>query len=360
MSRVSERALVDVTPAAAAVRQLWPALQSQWYIACTSRQLRGRPLARSVLGVPLVVFRDRAGVPAALLDRCPHRNVALAEGRVQAGCVVCPYHGWQFDGTGECQAVPGLPLGQASAHPARTVPAYAAAEQQGFVWVFVGDNLPEAEPPRFAHMGEAGYASFGGEAGLLAAALPDALENFLDGTHTHFVHAGLIRREGTRRAVAVTVRRQPDGAEAEYPAAARPSGLIARLFGGGLDRSVGAFRLPCTATLDYWAGAKLKLRLMLHFTPVDAGRVRLFGVGVAQAPAALGRLAEPALVALLRLALRQDAAILAAQAANVARFGGPRYTYTELDVLGPHIQRLLKHGPAPASPPVEAIVHMRL
>ncbi len=347
-----------VTAAAAEVRQAWPALLGQWYIACTRRQLRGRPVARTVLGLPLVVFRAAAGQPAALLDRCPHRNVALAGGRVVNGCVACPYHGWQFDGAGACQAVPGLAEGTASAHPARAVLSYAAVEQQGFVWVYVGDDVPVGGPPLFARVGQAGYASFGGEAGPLTAALPDALENFLDGTHTHFVHAGLIRRAEVRRSVDVSVRRRADGVEAEYPEA--PSGLIARLFGGGIDRAVGAFRLPCTAALDYWAGPRLKLGLTLHFTPVDAHTVRLFGEGVAEAPALLGCVAEPLLVALLRYALRQDAAILAAQATNVARFGGPRYTYTELDVLGPHIRRLLKHGPSAESAPAETIVRMRL
>lgn len=362
MSRPSD----GETDAAAAVRAAWPGLNGHWFIACLGRQLRGRPLARTVLGVPLVVFRAaggraKGGLAAALLDRCPHRNVALAGGRVQGGCVACPYHGWQFDGAGACRAVPGLPPAAASEHPARTVPAYPAVEQQGFVWVYLGDAAPAAGPPRFANLDKAGYAAISGEGGLLAAALPDALENFLDGTHTHFVHAGLIRSDGPRRAVAVTVRRRPDGAEAEYPAAAAPSGLIAQLFGRGLDRTLGIFTLPDTAALEYWAGARLRLRLTLHFTPVDTSHVRLFAVGVAQAPVWLGRLIEPLLVPLLRAALRQDAAILAAQAANVRRFGGPRYTYTELDVLGPHLQRLLRHGPsAEAAPVSETVVQMRL
>ena len=334
-----------LTPEAASVRQAWPALAGHWYIAAATSELGRRPLARTVLGVPLVLFRNAQRQAAALLDRCPHRNVALAAGRVVNGCLACPYHGWQFDAAGECRAVPGLAEGVPSAHPARVVPPFPTVEQQGFVWVYLGDDAPASRPPRLAHLGERGYASFSGAAGLLAAALPDALENFLDGTHTHFVHAGLIRREGRRRDVAVTVRRCANGAEAEYPEA--PRGLIGRLFGGGLDRAVGAFRLPCVAALDYWAGPQLKLGLTLHFTPVDVTHVRLFAVGVAPAPALAGRLGEPLLVAFMRLALRQDAAILAAQAANLARFGGPRYTYTALDVLRPHIQHLLRHGPTP-------------
>ncbi|MCC6192688.1 MAG: aromatic ring-hydroxylating dioxygenase subunit alpha [Anaerolineales bacterium] len=347
-----------LTPTAAAVHQAWPALAGHWYIAATGRELRRRPLARTVLGLPLALFRSAGGRPAALLDRCPHRNVALAGGRLARGCLACPYHGWQFDAAGACRTLPGLPEGAPSAQAARATPAFATLEQQGFVWVYLGDDAPSSGPPAIAHLSERGYTSFSGAAGLLTAALPDALENFLDGLHTHFVHAGLIRREGHRREVTVTVRRTAGGAAAEYPEA--PSGFIARLFGGGLDRAVGAFRLPCVAALDYWAGPRLKLGLTLHFTPVDAAHVRLFAVGVAPAPALGGRLGEPLLVALMRLALRQDAAILAAQAANLARFGGPRYAYTPLDVLRPHIQRLLRHGPSAEGLPAEQRVAMRL
>ena len=66
-------------------------------------------MAVTIQNVPLVVFRGRAGAPAALVDRCPHRNVPLSEGRVTAeGTLECRYHGWQFDQHGACVDVPGL------------------------------------------------------------------------------------------------------------------------------------------------------------------------------------------------------------------------------------------------------------
>lgn len=47
--------------------------------------------------------RDRVCVIAhanrhvAMLDRCPHRDIALSEGIVHGGELVCPGHFWRFD-----------------------------------------------------------------------------------------------------------------------------------------------------------------------------------------------------------------------------------------------------------------------
>ena len=45
----------------------------------------------------------------AMLDECPHKKVALSEGRVTecGGYIQCSYHGWTFDGrSGECVEIP--------------------------------------------------------------------------------------------------------------------------------------------------------------------------------------------------------------------------------------------------------------
>src|SRR5712692_3532513 len=48
-----------------------------WYPVALSRGLKGKPLARTVLGERIAVFRD-AGKLYALPDRCPHRGVPLS------------------------------------------------------------------------------------------------------------------------------------------------------------------------------------------------------------------------------------------------------------------------------------------
>lgn len=58
-----------------------------------------RPWAVTVLGRDLVVWRDKAGEWRVFDDACPHRKVALSEGRIEAdGNLACAYHGWRFDG----------------------------------------------------------------------------------------------------------------------------------------------------------------------------------------------------------------------------------------------------------------------
>ncbi len=78
-----------------------------WYVVARSDEVKRAPLARTLMGIPMVIFRGDDGV-GALVDRCPHRNAPLSAGRVVGATVQCGYHGWRFDPAGRCQEVPGL------------------------------------------------------------------------------------------------------------------------------------------------------------------------------------------------------------------------------------------------------------
>ena len=65
-------------PASSAARVL-----DDWYVAARSDELRRAPLARTLLGLLIALYRGEDGVAGALLDRCPHRNVPLSAGRVE-------------------------------------------------------------------------------------------------------------------------------------------------------------------------------------------------------------------------------------------------------------------------------------
>src|SRR5258706_7300128 len=105
-----------------------------WYVACAAPELDRDPIGRTLLGTPLVLFRGPDGAPSALLDRCAHRNVPLSLGRIVDRRLECRYHGWQYGPDGRCVKIPGL-CGEADREP-RSVPRYAALEQDGFVWVY--------------------------------------------------------------------------------------------------------------------------------------------------------------------------------------------------------------------------------
>ena len=332
----------------------FPRLKTHWSIACQSKQLRTKPLKRLILGVPLVLFRAN-GQAAALLDRCPHRNAPLSQGWVEKGCLVCPYHGWQFDEQGSCRAVPGF-VGHAS-HRTRQATAYPVVEQEGFVWVFASPEEPTTTPPRFPYFTQKGYTSFTYDS-TAEASLLNALENFLDGTHTHFVHSGLIRTEGNRKATRAIIRRCRNQVEVEYLDEGQQSGLISKLFGAGIENVIARFILPSWAQLEYRTKNDVKLLITLVFTPKNETQQRVFAVVSGKAPPYLGQLMANAIKPFFWLALQQDRKIMTQQSTNLAQFGEERFVSTELDVLRPHILHLLKHGPFPDDDPYEKEVRM--
>ena len=68
---------------------------------CFRRQLRNKPVPLQIAGEKIVLFRNRDGVAGALLDRCPHRGVALSLGaRTEEGNLACAFHGWEFNEAG--------------------------------------------------------------------------------------------------------------------------------------------------------------------------------------------------------------------------------------------------------------------
>ncbi|MEK6585121.1 MAG: Rieske (2Fe-2S) protein, partial [Nitrospirota bacterium] len=69
-----------------------------WYPAVPSHTLRqGTMKGLQMLGLPIVLCRDRTGGLAAMRDICPHRGMPLSFGRFDGERVECSYHGWQFD-----------------------------------------------------------------------------------------------------------------------------------------------------------------------------------------------------------------------------------------------------------------------
>ncbi|HET9959554.1 MAG TPA: aromatic ring-hydroxylating dioxygenase subunit alpha [Polyangiaceae bacterium] len=318
-------------------------LTRYWYVACQSHELGSRPVARVLLGTPFVLFRDAGGKAAALLDRCPHRNVPLSLGRVNGrGHLECPYHGWQFDTEGKCRAIPGL--GDAAAARERSCPRAAVCEQDGLVWVFPAlDEAPASEPP------DLGFAKLTDHTWVrqevrAQATLHATLENALDVPHTAFLHRGLFRG-GERHAVTVRVRRSTDRVEAEYVGEPRPSGVVGRLLSptGGVVEHWDRFLLPSIAQVEYRLGPESHFLITAFCTPESDFSTRLIAVAGFKTPLP-GRILAPLLKPVALLIFNQDARILRAQSKNVQSFGGERFESTELDFLGPHIWRLLKQA----------------
>jgi phenylpropionate dioxygenase-like ring-hydroxylating dioxygenase large terminal subunit len=161
-----------------------------WHAIAESRQLNpGKPLGLRRFGEDWVLWRDGAGAPVAMPDRCPHRSAKLSLGTVTPGEIRCPYHGIAFDGRGLCTAVPEL---------GRAVPGLRAAtlpirDENGFLWVWIGGGAAaEGSPPWFESLGPAGV--FTRQSETWPTHYARWVENELDITHLPFVHARTIGR----------------------------------------------------------------------------------------------------------------------------------------------------------------------
>ena len=184
-----------------------------WHPVALADTVVNAPVAALLLEQPVVLWRDGAGAVHALADQCPHRGARLSLGRVtEQGELECPYHGWRFEGSGQCTHVPALPtFVPLATHCARR---YAACEAHGLVWVRLGDGNGNLALPRFAAEDDARLRKLNCGPYDVAASAPRIIENFLDMSHFGFVHEGWL---GSRSTTAID----------DYRVEPTPTGLMA-------------------------------------------------------------------------------------------------------------------------------------
>jgi vanillate O-demethylase monooxygenase subunit len=169
------------------------ALRACWHPVAYAADVAETPRAATLLGEPLVLWRDGQGRARAFRDVCVHRGTALSLGRVEGDEIVCAYHGWRFAGDGACTAIPQLPDSTRVPARARAV-AYPAQERYGLVWAALETprwplpEVPELESPSWRAVRTGPFA--------WACDASRQVENFTDFGHFAFVHAGLLGDPG--------------------------------------------------------------------------------------------------------------------------------------------------------------------
>ena len=334
-------------------------LREFWYIAAESRSLKQRPLASVILGQSVVLFRDNEGRAGALEDRCAHRNAPLSAGRVSNGCIECPYHGWRYDGQGSCMHIPSL--GEGAKLPRHTVRSFPAQEQDGYVWVYMGEDVPKTAPFKFPHVGERRWSTFRMRT-RFQTDVEACLENFLDCPHTAYVHKGWFRNHDTSQLKAY-VRTRDGVAEAEFENEPVSPSVITRLFypRGRKPRHTDRFIMPSVSRVDYEFGPDRHFIISSACTSVSDWETQVYTVITfcfGHIAPAVRLVFEP----MARRILRQDVDILTLHGQQMRKLGGPRYSHVETDLLGIEIQRMRRrceHGEPPQQQEVERAVIMR-
>jgi hypothetical protein len=199
----------------------------------------------------------------------------------------------------------------------------------------------------------------------LVGPLFDHLENFLDGAHTHFVHAGIIRIDRDRQRVTATRRRIEAGVEVRYDGEGKQNGFVSRFFEVRRDVSFGRYRFPAAAEVEYRAGDRVTYAQTNWYIPRDDGvdarsATTLFSIVSTPRGLIPGFVKRLSMAPVYALVMRQDARIVARTAAHHARAGRPPHVDTPNDLFAGPLRAALDRGAVPDADACAASVELDL
>lgn len=250
-------------------------LKNFWYACEFSSAVTDEPKQVQMLHQKFVLYR-RQGQVVAFKDQCPHRGAALSLGRVENGCLHCPYHGWRFQEDGRCTLIPAN--GPEVPIPSKArVDTLPVQEKYGYIWLFYGD-LPAGDRPPLPNF--PAYLS------SLHPVHHDGLEHAnyarLMQANIDFAHVIAIHRKsfGQRIPLHTTIRYPVEAddwsavASVTYASLGRSKSMLNKVLGGRPDLTTRlSFYLPnvTLAEISIGKGTKKDIRfaILVAFVPID-------------------------------------------------------------------------------------------
>jgi 5,5'-dehydrodivanillate O-demethylase len=136
------------------------------------------------------LYRGASGTPHLLAFRCAHRGTQLSTGWVEGDDLRCFYHGWKYNGSGQCIEQPAEP--EPFCQRIR-IKGYPVQEYLGLIFAFLGEGEPPAMP-RYPVLEQDGVVD--NRIQTLACNYFNRLDNSMDPIHVAFVH--YFRRVGSQ------------------------------------------------------------------------------------------------------------------------------------------------------------------
>jgi phenylpropionate dioxygenase-like ring-hydroxylating dioxygenase large terminal subunit len=165
-------------------------LRNRWYVAGWDSEVDSTPLARTICGEPVMLYRKLDRSVVAMRDACPHRLLPLSMGIREGDSIRCRYHGLKLGPDGVTEE---MPLKTEAANRSICVQIYPVVERYRFVWVWIGDPaladpalLPDLWPCEASDwVFDGGYYRVECDYRLL-------IDNLMDLTHETHVHSSSI------------------------------------------------------------------------------------------------------------------------------------------------------------------------
>ena len=165
-----------------------PPFPEGWYFITDRKSILKKKLIRKTwMGEEIIAWCNDEGRICVADAVCPHMGSSLGPEvgtRVRNGCLVCPFHGFEYDTSGQCVAAPYAPAPRSA-----RLKTYETREILGlvFAWWGSGGRLPQWHLPEEPHTGPdwsdlvLGYFHFPGHP-------QETAENSVDLAHLRYIH----------------------------------------------------------------------------------------------------------------------------------------------------------------------------
>jgi len=169
-------------------------IRDQWYVILNSKEVnKGKPVGVTRLGEKLVLWRDSEGKINCMGDQCPHMHASLSEGKIKGDQIACPFHGFEYDETGQCVYLPAIGKNGNPPKFLHTI-VYPTYESNGFIWIYWGDPTEHLQRPKFFEDFQDPKFTFTNFKDHWNTHYSRMLENQLDVCHISIVHHNTIGR----------------------------------------------------------------------------------------------------------------------------------------------------------------------
>jgi vanillate O-demethylase monooxygenase subunit len=161
--------------------------QNKWYCAAPTIEVSTQPIEQVICDRPIVIFRTaESGKLVAMENRCPHRQAPLSMGKVIGDEIMCIYHGWVMNSSGQCVHIPH----QDNIAKSVQIETYPIVEKWGLIWIWIGNServdetlIPDMDWTKDENRSSV-FIRFHVDANYQLMA-----DNLLDVSHSDFLHA---------------------------------------------------------------------------------------------------------------------------------------------------------------------------
>lgn len=193
-------------------------LRRFWHPVYRAQDLRaGGAIPLKIMNEDFTLYRGEGGAAHAVGFRCAHRATQLSTGWVEGDNLRCRFHGWMYDGDGQCVEQPAEPEPFCERVRLR---AYPTQEYLGYIFVYMG----EGDAPPLAH-----YPELEDREGLLEPVQPKIAEsNYFRRVETiadevHLIYAHRYEKVYSQHDMPIIEAEETDYGVVQY--GRRPNGL---------------------------------------------------------------------------------------------------------------------------------------